>query len=68
MSDHDRFLSYVTESLNNLHHYVNYRGRSYEDLTNLQKAVDDLKSAINLRLVRDFKDLPEMAELLKIED
>ena len=42
MGVRDHFLSYVTESLNNLHHYVNYRGRSYEDLTNLQKAVDDL--------------------------
>ncbi len=57
MSDRDRFLSYVTESLNNLHHYVNYRGRSYEDLTNLQKAVDDLNLAIKTRLNRDFSHI-----------
>ena len=67
MGDRDHFLSYVTESLNNLHHYVNYRGRSYEDLTNLQKAVDDLKSAINTRLNRDFSHIPEVAKMLKIK-
>jgi hypothetical protein len=62
----DRLLSYVTESLENLHHYVNYRGRSYEDLAILQKAVHELNQAIDIRLIRDFKDHPEMAELFKL--
>ena len=66
MSVRDRFPSYLIESLNNIHHYVNYRGRSYEDLATLQKAVHELNQGIDIRLIRDFKDHPEIAELFKL--
>ncbi len=56
----DRFPSYLTESLHNIHHYVNYRGRSYQDLAILQKAVNELNTVIDTKLSRDFKDHPEM--------
>ena len=65
MSDRDRFPSYLIEALNHIHHYVNYRGRNYEDLAILQKAVHELNRAIDIRLVRDFKDHPEMVELFQ---
>ncbi len=68
MSDRDRLLSYVTENLDEIKHYINYRGRSYQDLVNLQKEIDELTLAITTRLVRDFKHIPEMAELLKIKE
>ena len=66
MCDRDRFPSYLIESLNNIHHYVNYRFRTYEDLATLQKAVHKLNRAIDIRLIRDFRDHPEIAELFKL--
>ena len=65
MSVRDRYPSYLIEALNNIHHYVNYRGRSYQDLTALQDSVDELKLMINTRLIRDFSQIPEVAEMLK---
>ena len=62
----DNHLSYLTESLNNICHYIDYRGRSYQDLATLQKTLNDLNFAINIRLIRDFKDHPEVAELFKL--
>ena len=54
MSDRDRYPSYLIESLDNLHHYVNYRGRTYHDLKSVKNAVDELKLMIDTRLNRDF--------------
>ncbi len=67
MSDRDRYPSYLIESLNNIHHYLNYRGRSYQDLAALQDSVDELKLMIDTRLIRDFSQIPEVAEMLKIK-
>ena len=54
MSARDHYPSYLIESLDNLHHYLNYRGRTYHDLKSLLQAVDELKLMINTRLNRDF--------------
>ncbi len=67
MSVRDRYPSYLIEAFNNIHHYVNYRGRSYQDLAILQDSVDELKLMINTRLIRDFSQIPEVAEMLKIK-
>lgn len=65
MKNQDRYPSYLIKAFNDIHHYVNYRGRTYEDLAMLQKAVHELNQAIDIRLVRDFKDHPEMVELFE---
>jgi len=67
MNDRDRYPYYLSESLDLVHHYVNYRGRSYQDLVDLQKAVDDLNLAINNRLIRGFKHIQSVAEDSTIE-
>ena len=63
----DSYPSYLSESLDNIHHYINYRGRNYQDLCNLQKAVDDLNLAINQRLNTDFRHIPEVAKSFKVK-
>ena len=54
MGNPDHYPSYLIESLDNLHHYVNYRGRTYHDLKSVKNAVDELQRMINTRLNRDF--------------
>ncbi len=66
MSVRDHFPSYLVEAFNNIHHYINYHGRNYEDLAILQKTVHELNRTIDIRLIRDFKDHPEIAELFKL--
>lgn len=68
MSDRDRnssYPSYLIESLDHLHHYLNYRGRTYHDLKSLKHAVDELKLMIDTKLIRDFSYIPEVAKMLK---
>ena len=55
MNDRDRLLSFVTDSLDNIQHYADYRGRNFDDLIALQKELDKINESINQRLVRDFK-------------
>ena len=64
----DRFPSYLIESLNNIHHYVNYRGRTYHDLKSVLNAVVELKEMINTRLIRDFGHNSEVTKSSKDED
>ena len=59
----NRLLSFVTDAINDIDHYIDYRGRSFEDLIAVQKQIDQLTGKINNRLVRDFK--PETQKYLQ---
>ncbi len=50
-SSYSSYSSYLIESLDNLHHYLNYRGKTYHDLKSLKHAVDELKLMIDYQLL-----------------
>ncbi len=69
MSDRDRFPSYLQEALNLIEHYINYRGRTYEDLKAIHDELYELQLKIYRRGINDFSHIPEIAEALaKIKD
>lgn len=54
-NDRDRLLSFVTDAIDSIDHYIDYQGRKFEELIAVQKEIDRLTQTINNRLVRDFK-------------
>lgn len=65
-NDRDRLLSFVTDALDNLDHYIQYPHRNAMDLLVLGQELDKLRQAIDYRLGDEFSvGLEELVRKLK---
>lgn len=60
MNDRDRFPSYLREALDHVEHYINYRGRTVEDLEAINEALCDLQGLILTRPIYPPKKIKKV--------